>query len=166
MKQLGHALESCSSFRLLMKPIMSSAKLFYVSAVIACQIFIANCWSPCFASSPVAVLKSARNVNAYQDQHLGTFDDDWLAIGRTLGAANINYEEISDAEVSFGLQRIGGYKVIIIPQLVDLPQSVVAALVEFERVGGKLIMTDSGGTPLPQAQQIEQLAGVSITGQT
>ncbi len=93
-----------------------------------------------------------------------------MMIGRLsdvhLGAANINYEEISDAEVAFGLPRIGNYKVMIIPQLVDLPVGVVNALTEFQRVGGKLIITDAGGTPSLAAQQLEQLAGVSVIAET
>ncbi len=48
-------------------------------------IFVAGWNNPVWANSPVAVLRSARNMVAYQDQHLGTFDDDWQAIGRTLG---------------------------------------------------------------------------------
>jgi hypothetical protein len=63
-----------------------------------------------WAASPVGVLKSLRNVTAYGDQHLGNFDDDWAQLVRTLGAANIRYEEISDPEVAMGQQRIGNYK--------------------------------------------------------
>ncbi|PWU03545.1 MAG: hypothetical protein C5B53_00290 [Candidatus Melainabacteria bacterium] len=164
MKCVGYAFEENFAYYSSGKMFENLAKAF-ASGILSCLIMITACASAALASSPVAVLKSARNVVAYQDQHLGTFDDDWLAIGRTLGAANIQYEEISDAEVSFGLQRIGSYKVIIIPQLVDLPASVVSALTEFQRVGGKLVITDAGGTPLAGAQQLEQLAGVTIAGE-
>lgn len=166
MRQPGYVLRLNSSNCLWGNMLRSVTKISTVFVLTACLSMVAGGFTQAQASSPVAVLKSARNVVAYQDQHLGTFDDDWQAIVRTLGAANIAYEEISDGDVSFGLQRIGGYKVIIIPQLVDLPPGVVTALNEFQKVGGKIVVTDCGGTPQSGAQQVEQLAGVTITGET
>lgn len=123
------------------------------------------CAPAALASSPVAVLRSAYNQQEYQEQHLGNFDDNWQAVVRTLGAANISFEEISDTEAALGQQRIGGYRVIIIPELIDLPISAVSALEQYQKLGGKIIITDAGGTPENGAKRLEQLAGVSITKQ-
>jgi uncharacterized lipoprotein YddW (UPF0748 family) len=133
---------------------------FCIIAITFCSIYFAVNL-PALASSPVAVLKSGRNILAYQDQHLGTFEENWQAISRTLGAANIRCDELSDSEVSFGANRIGGYKLIIVPELVDVPPEVVSALCQFEQTGGKLLISDAGGTPGAGARQLELLAGVS-----
>ncbi len=127
--------------------------------------FIVSGSSTAFAASPVAVLKSLRNITAYQDEHLGNFDDDWQALVKTLGAANIRFEEISDPEVALGQQRIGNYKLIIVPELVDLPLPVVSALSEFQRLGGKVLIMDAGGVPLTGAQKLEQQAGINLIKQ-
>ena len=110
----------------------------------------------------MAVLRSAHNEQDYQEQHLGNFDEAWQAVLHTLGAANISFEEISDTEVAMGQQRIGGYKVIIIPELVDLPLSAVAALDQYQKSGGKIMITDAGGIPEEGAKRLEQIAGVNI----
>jgi uncharacterized lipoprotein YddW (UPF0748 family) len=140
--------------------IVARMRLFFLLIVLlmTCQ----TAW----AASPVGVLKSLRNVTAYGDQHLGNFDDDWAQLVRTLGAANIRYEEISDPEVAMGQQRIGNYKLIIVPELVDLPLPVVSALDAYMKNGGKVLIMDAGGTPLAGAQQLEQLAGVTVLKQS
>ena len=100
-----------------------------------------------FASSPVAVLRSAHNQRQYQEQSVGNFDEDWSNLVHTLGAANVSYEEISDGEVTLGQSRIGGYKVIIIPMLVDLPAQVVNYLDQYQSAGGRILILDAGGIP-------------------
>ncbi len=147
--------------------IVKNAEISYLLILVALLFnlfFVATL--PSLASSPVAVLKSGRNIQAYQDQHLGTFDDNWQSIARTLGAANIRYDEVSDSEVSFGASRIGGYKLIIVPELVDVPPEVVSALTQFEQTGGKLLIGESGGIPGDGARKLELLAGVSCVHQT
>ncbi|HEY9755653.1 MAG TPA: family 10 glycosylhydrolase [Oculatellaceae cyanobacterium] len=135
-----------------------------MSASLLCQnIFLPV---PAFAAAPLAVLRSTRDSAAYQDQHLGTFDDDYAQFKRALEAANVRFDELSDAEVSQGPSKLSGYKMIVLPLLVDLPPEVVSALSEFQRGGGKLLITDSGGTPQDGAKQIEQLAGVTVLKQT
>lgn len=132
------------------------------------SIALALCFTlvlPAIAASPVAVLKSLKNTTSYQDQHLGNFDDDWLSVVKTLGAANIRFEEVSDPEVAMGQQRLGSYKIVIVPELVDLPMPVVTALLDFEKQGGKVLIMDAGGTPGPGAVALEQSAGVQILHQ-
>ena len=120
---------------------------------------------PAMAAAPLAVLKSGKDSSAYQDQHLGTFDDDYALFKRTLEAANVRFDELSDGEVSQGPSKLSGYKMIVVPLLVDLPAEVVTALLEFQRGGGKLLITDGGGTPQSGAQAIEQAAGVTFVKQ-
>ena len=114
-------------------------------------------------SSPVAVLSSAHNVQEYQDQHLGVFDDAWQNVMHTLGKANISFEEISDGELTTSnQQRIASYKVIVIPELIDVPMSAVSALDIYQKHGGKIVITDAGGTAEEGAKKLEQMAGVNI----
>ncbi len=120
---------------------------------------------PALAAAPLAVLKSAKDANSYQDQHLGTFDDDYLLFRRTLEAANVRYDELSDADVSQGPSKLSAYKMIVVPLLVDLTPEVANALIEFQRGGGKLLITDGGGTPQGSALALEQLAGVTVVKQ-
>jgi uncharacterized lipoprotein YddW (UPF0748 family) len=124
-----------------------------------------NC-SPAFAAAPVAVLKSARNAIAYQEAHLGTYEEDWNIFKHALDAANMRYDELSDIDVSGGPSRLSGYKLIIVPLLVDEPPDVVNSLSEFQKGGGKLLITDSGGTALPNAQTLESIAGVNVSKQS
>jgi len=121
---------------------------------------------PAFAAAPVGVLKSARNSTAYQDEHLGTFDEDYANFRQTLEAANIRFDELSDADVAAGPAKLSGYKLIIVPLLVDESPEVMSGLTDFERGGGKLLITDSGGTPQPAAQALEALAGANIVKQS
>jgi uncharacterized lipoprotein YddW (UPF0748 family) len=142
--------------RLLSLPLLLSVLFLFCQCAIYC---------PAFAASPLAVLKSARNAAAYQDQHLGTFEEDWLSFKQTLEAANVTYDELNDADVAAGPSRIATYKIIIVPLLVDLSPEVANALSEFQRGGGKLVVTDGGGTPLSGAQTVDQLAGVTVVRQ-
>ncbi|MGH9552927.1 MAG: beta-galactosidase trimerization domain-containing protein, partial [Terriglobales bacterium] len=118
------------------------------------------------AAAPVAVLHSAHNAQAYQDEHLGTFDDDWVSFRQALEAANVRFDELSDADVAAGPSKLSGYKLIVVPLLVDETPEVVAGLSEFTRGGGKLLITDAGGAPQQNAQAIEQLAGAVVTKQS
>ena len=138
----------------------------YALSVLFALLLVAAVPTAALAASPVAVLKSLRNITAYQDQHLGVFDDDWQQLIRTLGAANIRYEEVSDPEIALGQQRIGNYKLIIVPELVDVPLPVVSALDTYQKNGGRILIMDAGGAPGAGAQQLEQLAGVAVVKQT
>jgi len=135
--------------------------------ILSCLILYSLC-SPiaAFASSPVAVLRSAHNQRQYQEQSVGNFDEDWTSLIHTLGKANVSYEEISDGEITLGQSRIGGYKVIVIPMLVDLTDQVVKALDEYQSSGGRLLILDAGGTPESGAKRLEQIAGVTNIKQT
>ncbi len=135
-------------------------KIFSALLVALCCLFLQSFYftPSALASSPVAVLRSAYNQQEYQEQHLGNFDDNWQAFMHTLGAANISFEEISDTDATFGQQRIGGYRVIIIPELIDLPMSAVAALDQFQKLGGKIIISDAGGNPENGAKKLEQIS--------
>lgn len=116
---------------------------------------------PAFAASPVAVLKSGRNAAAYQDQHIGTFDDDYKLFRNAVDRANVRFDELSDSDVEAGQTKLAGYKLVIVPLLVDLPQSEINALSDYQKAGGKLLITDGAGTPQAGAQSLSALAGVS-----
>jgi uncharacterized lipoprotein YddW (UPF0748 family) len=118
-----------------------------------------------FAASPVAVLKSQRNIAIYNDQHLGNWDEDYETFSKALGAANIRFEEVSEPDITLGQQRTGNYKIIIVPSLVDLPLPVVNSLIEYQKNGGKVLILDAGGQPQAGAQRLEATAGVVVERQ-
>lgn len=117
--------------------------------------------APVWAASPVALLKSMRNGNAYQDQHIGAFEDDYKVFLRALDGANVRYDELSDADIDSGVSRLSGYKLIIVPLLVDMPASEAAILSDYARGGGKLVITDGSGVLGGGAQSLANLAGVA-----
>lgn len=117
-------------------------------------------------NAPIGLLNSARNAHAYEEQHLGKFDDDYKAFRRTLESCNVRFDEISDVDAAAGPAKLSGYKLIVVPYLVDLSNEVVAALTEFQRGGGKLLITDGGGTIQASAQPLAQLAGAFVQKQT
>jgi uncharacterized lipoprotein YddW (UPF0748 family) len=121
--------------------------------------------APVWAASPVAILKSGRNASTYQEQHIGTFEDDYKVFRKALDGANVRYDELSDTDVDAGVARLSGYKVIVVPLLVDLPAAEVSALSDFARGGGKLLITDGAGVPGAGAQSLEALAGVASAKQ-
>ena len=121
---------------------------------------------PAWAQAPIAVLHSARNAQAYQEEHLGTFDDDWLNFKQALEAANIRYDEITDSDAAQGQAKLLSFKLIVVPLLIDLPPDALAGLTVFHKNGGKLLITDGGGTPEANAQALEQLAGATVVKQS
>ncbi|CAN5626426.1 family 10 glycosylhydrolase [soil metagenome] len=151
------------------KPSRSAVQKAISATMVALTTFTGNLFLSCtaaFATAPVAVLKSSRNAIAYQEAHLGTYDEDWNIFKRALDAANMRFDELSDIDVSGGPSRLQGYKLIIVPLLVDEPADVVNALTEFQKGGGKLLITDSAGTPLPNGQALEALAGIAVSKQS
>ncbi len=131
-----------------------------LSTILAC--FVQVVFMPAaLAASPIAVLKSARNASVYQDQHIGSLEDDFKAFRNTLGGANVRFDEIGDADVDGGASKLSSYKLIIVPLLVDLPQSEVTALSDYQKNGGKLLISDGAGSPGPGAQALAALAGVA-----
>jgi uncharacterized lipoprotein YddW (UPF0748 family) len=117
------------------------------------------------AQSPVGLLNSQYNAGVYQEQHLGTYDDDFAEFKRTLGGANVRYDELADADAVGGRERLGKFKTIIVPMLVNLAPDAVSGLTDYVRGGGKLIIMDGGGTPGGGAVAINQLAGVTVDAQ-
>lgn len=134
--------------------------LFLLSAFLILQI------SPAFAASPIGVIKSARNAQAYQDAHLGTFDDDYVQFRHTLENANVRFDELTDADLAAGNTKLSGYKLLIMPLAIDVTPEGVNAVTDFVRGGGKLLVTDANGMPQQGAIALEQLTGVTITKQT
>lgn len=118
---------------------------------------------PALADSPLAVLKSEQNAAAYSEQHLGTFDDDYLSFKRTLESANVRYDTLSDNDLRLGINKLTPYKMIILPFLVDVPSDAVPLFTDYVRRGGKILITDGGGTPSANAQQLIKLTGVQVT---
>jgi uncharacterized lipoprotein YddW (UPF0748 family) len=120
---------------------------------------------PAYADSPLAVLCSERNQAAYSEQHIGEYDDDWNHFKHTFETANVRYDQLRDADLSKGgLEKLKAYKVIVLPLLVDLPADVLAVLKEYVKQGGKLLMTDSCGTPSANAAELISLSGVQVAG--
>ena len=119
------------------------------------------CSSAALAASPVAVLKSSRNAAVYQDQHIGSMEDDFKAFRNALAGANVRFDEISDNDVDAGATKLSAYKLIIVPLLVDLPQSEVNALNDYQKNGGKLLITDGAGAAQSGAQALAAMAGVA-----
>ncbi len=122
--------------------------------------------APAFAASPVAMLKSQRNGSVYQDQHIGSFEDDYKVFLKSLDGANVRYDELSDGDVDAGVSKLSGYKLIIVPLLVDLPAGEVAVLADYARGGGKLVITDGSGSLGAGGQSLANLAGVSALKQS
>jgi len=118
------------------------------------------------AQSPVAVLNSVFNAHQYQDQHLGTYDDDYSEFKRTLAGANVRYDELIDGDAQGGKASLGKFKLVIIPMLVNLSPDVVVGLTDYVRGGGKILITDGGGTPGSGAIALNQLAGVTVDSQS
>ena len=58
-----------------MKVVVELRRALYIVSALLLLIFVNV--QAAFAASPVAVLKSARNASTYQDQHIGTFEDDF-----------------------------------------------------------------------------------------
>ncbi len=133
-----------------------------VSVAFCLAIFFAGA---ALAQSPVGLVSSVYNASAYQEQHLGTFDDDYAEFKRTVGSANVRYDELIDGDVALGRDRLSKFKLIIVPLLVNLSPDVVNGLVDYVKGGGKLIITDGGGTPGPGAQTLNRLAGVTVESQ-
>jgi uncharacterized lipoprotein YddW (UPF0748 family) len=127
-------------------------------------VLFVNLWQPAFASSPLAVLKSAATEHAYSDQHLGQFEEDYGAFKRTLETANVRYDLLSDADLKAGQAKLASYKIIVIPMLLDLPPEAVEALKAYVAASGKVLITDGGGTPTGNAQAVIGLTGVQVTG--
>ncbi len=121
-----------------------------------------SCISPVFAASPLAVIKSERNGAAYHDQHLGNWDEDWNSFKQTLESANVRYDLLADGDFAGGKAKLAGYKVVIIPMLLDLPPELVFAVSEYTKSGGKVLLTDGGGMPSQAAQAVISQGGVEV----
>lgn len=121
--------------------------------------------APAFADSPLAVLYSERNKAAYSDQHIGEFDDDWVHFKRTFETANVRYDQLSDADILRGrLEKLKGYKLIILPLLLDLPADAVNVIRDYVQQGGKILITDSCGNPSASATEVIALTGTKLAG--
>jgi uncharacterized lipoprotein YddW (UPF0748 family) len=140
---------------------MTFSGLVLVLQLVLCFAYTNAAW----AASPLAVLNSLRNGQNYQDQHIGTWDDDYKVFKKALDGSNVRYDELTDADVDAGPSKLSAYKLIVVPLLVDLPASEVANLQEFTRAGGKLLLTDGAGSPGAGAQSLLQLAGVASAKQ-
>lgn len=139
---------------------MNRIRATVVSAIFSFLFFIGL---PALAQSPLAVLKSEKNQEAYSEQHLGTFEEDWQSFKRTLESANVRYDLINDADLRTGISKLAPYKMIILPFLVDVPPEAVPVLSDYVRGGGKLLITDGGGTPTADAQSVIRLTGVQVS---
>jgi uncharacterized lipoprotein YddW (UPF0748 family) len=147
MKMTG-SLGACAGIRFFLLPTL--LVLFFFGA-------------PALAASPLAVIKSDKNAETYSEQHLGTFDEDYLSFKRTLENANVRYDTLSDNDLRAGIGKLSPYKMLILPFLVDVPPDAVPVLADYVRGGGKLLITDGGGVPTANAQALINLTGVKVT---
>ena len=130
--------------------------------VVAALFLVLSMAEAAFAQSPLAVLKSDSDAAAYSEQHLGTFDDDFSAFKSTLENANVRYDTLSDADIKSGVNKLSAFKMIIIPFLLDVPSAAVPILQDYVRGGGKVLITDGGGTLSGNAQAIVALCGATV----
>ena len=139
-----------------------------IRVLVVCAIFGFLFFSghPALAESPLAVLKSEKNAETYSEQHLGTYDEDWLSFKRTLESANVRYDTLTDKDLKSGIGKLAPYKMILLPYLVDVPEEAVPILADYVRGGGKLLITDGGGTPSAHAQAVIRSTGVQVTKHT
>lgn len=116
-------------------------------------------------ATPLAVLKSTTNINTYQEQHLGTYDDDYNLFKNVLHNANLNFDEIGEADAATGRTGLGKYKAVIIPLCVDVCQETLNGISDYCKNGGKIIVMDGGGAQSSRAQALSALAGVTVNQQ-
>lgn len=138
--------------------------LLFLTAIALNVVFATTAYAE-KKSSPLAVVKSKVNATTYQDQRLGTFDNDFKEFKRNLSAANVRYDVLFDSDLAKGKERLSKYKVIVIPMLVDLPAEAVSGLKEYFQGGGKIVATDSGGQQQPGAESLMGLVGASVERQ-
>lgn len=143
--------------------------LFSVTSLISLSVLALLALStgfapPALAGSLVALLKSQKNAESYQFQNIGPFEEDWLSFKRTIDSTNIRYDIVKDTDLAAGPVRLQPYKVIIIPLLVDISPEAAAALQAFIHAGGKILITDGGGTLSAAAAQVAEQAGARIVG--
>ncbi len=122
--------------------------------------FLSTLLNAALAAAPIAVLKSAKNADAYQSQNIGNYEEDWQAFKRTLESANLRYDIIPDADLSAG--KLSGYKVLVLPLLLDIPEEALAGIKQYCAAGGKILITDGGGAPTKSAADLDALAGVNL----
>ncbi|MBX9690291.1 MAG: family 10 glycosylhydrolase [Candidatus Obscuribacterales bacterium] len=127
--------------------------------LLALMLFL-SASSTALAAAPIALLKSAKNAEAYQAQNIGNFEEDWQAFKRTLESANIRYDVLPDTDLSAA--KLAQYKVLILPMLLDLPTDSTEAVKQYTGNGGKILVTDGGGSLSENAASIELLSGVKI----
>ncbi len=135
--------------------------LFSLSLLLALFFVFAE---PVFADSPLAVLRSAVNQQAYSDQHIGDFDEDWEHFTHTFETANVRYDELGDQDLKHGTENLKKYKVIVLPLLVDLSADAVSSLKEYVSHGGKLLLTDGCGNLSKSASELLTLTGAQLQG--
>ena len=112
------------------------------------------------AAAPIALLKSSKNAEAYQQQNIGTYDEDWQAFRRTLESANLRYDTMPDADLS--ASKLSAYKVLIMPLMLDISSEGLEAVRQFTSSGGKIIVTDGGGALSKNGALLNAMAGASI----
>jgi uncharacterized lipoprotein YddW (UPF0748 family) len=115
-------------------------------------------------ATPLAVLKSQANFEGFKNQHLGNVDEAWSSFQNTFDGTNVRYDLLNDNDATS--TTLKKYQAIIVPLLIDLPAAMASALNDYSKSGGKLIITDSGGSPSQTAQSVMQLAGAAVTGHT
>lgn len=145
---------------------MKRKDFFQASKRLALSLGLSSlfCVAPALADSPVAVLFSERNQAAYSEQHIGEYSEDSAAFRKTFETANVRYDQLRDADVKAGPEKLKQYKVIVVPLLVDLPSEVVSNLKDYVAHGGKLLITDGCGRPGAAAQELIALSGAEEVG--
>lgn len=145
---------------------LSIYRLIVFLCVFLLQIVL-SCFLACLAGdNSIALLQSKVNEHAYSDQHIGDFEEDLRAFRNMFETANVRYEVIDDKDLQNTAEKLGQYKVIIVPLLVDIAGDELKALEHFVSGGGKLIVSDGAGELSSNARQLLTLCGAKVSGHT
>ncbi len=117
-----------------------------------------------YASSPIAIFNSSTNIKTYQDEHLGTFLDDFKSFEQVMEQANLNYDVLNNLENNND-NSLNNYKVIILPLLVDLCDQELALIQNYLKNGGHIIIFNGGGILSKNATSLLDLIGITLNQQ-
>lgn len=138
---------------------------FFLKPIYLLVILFLCSQAPALADSPLAVLFSDTNKQAYSEQHIGDYDVDFNQFKHTFETANVRYDLLKDEDLQVSkLEKLKKYKLLVLPFLIDLSGSELACLKAYASQGGKLLVCDGCGTPSYNAAEIISSCGAKIGG--
>ena len=136
----------------------------YLTYILLLFILIIFNTNNSYASSPIAIFNSSTNIKTYQDEHLGTFLDDFKCFEQVMEQANLNYDVLNNLENNND-NSLNNYKVIILPLLVDLSDQELALIQNYLKDGGHIICFNGGGILSKNATCLLDLIGITLNQQ-